>query len=93
MLIIDEIGTVSSNFLHSIENRCNVMKNVDPNSTAILGGLHAVIALGDFHQFSPIHCGSIKQTPPRNEANCYGTCSRSLQNKCASCMIANIIRC
>jgi hypothetical protein len=61
MLIINEISMVGSEFLHSIENRCKVMKNLDPNSTARFGGPQVVIALGDFPQFSPMKAKSLWQ--------------------------------
>jgi hypothetical protein len=41
---IEEIGMASSKLLHSINLISNVM-----NSTAVFGGLHVVIALGDPH--------------------------------------------
>src|SRR6267378_5587418 len=53
MLIIDEISMVSSKLMDSIDKQCKVVKNLDDSSTAVFGGLPVVIALGDFHQFSP----------------------------------------
>ena len=80
MLVIDE---VSSKLLDSIDKQCKVMKNLNSDSTAVFGGLHVVIALGDFHQFPglpyrPRLCGKSKETPLKKEARSYGTCSRML---------------
>jgi PIF1-like helicase len=54
ILIIDEVSIVSSHLMNSIDNRCKLLKNLEANSTAVFGGLPIVIALGDFHQFSPV---------------------------------------
>ena len=50
MLVIDEISMVSSKLMDFIDRECNVMKNLSSDSTAVFGGLHVVIVLGDFHQ-------------------------------------------
>src|SRR5467141_3468143 len=55
MLIIDEISMVSSKLMDSI------VKNLDDSSTAVFGGLPVVIALGDFHQFSPVRANALWQ--------------------------------
>ena len=54
MLIIDEISMVSSVMLDRINNQCTALKGLDRDSTALFGGLHVVVVLGDFHQFAPI---------------------------------------
>jgi Helitron helicase-like domain at N-terminus/PIF1-like helicase len=61
ILIIDEVSMVSSKLMDSIDKRCRIVKNLDPNSTAVFGGLHIVIVLGDFHQFSPVRARSLWQ--------------------------------
>ena len=61
MLIIDEISMVSSKLMDSIDKQCKIMKNLDSNSTAVFGGLHVVIVLGDFHQFPPIQAKALWQ--------------------------------
>jgi len=61
MLIIDEISMVSSKLMDSIDRQCNVMKNLSSDSTAVFGGLHVVIVLGDFHQFPPIQAKAFWQ--------------------------------
>ena len=62
MLIIDEISMVSSKLMDSsIDKQCNVVKNLDDSSTAVFGGLPVVIALGDFHQFSPVRANALWQ--------------------------------
>ena len=67
MLIIDEISMVSSILLNSIDSRSKVVKSLDSNSTAVFGGLHVVIFLGDFRQFSPIQARALWQ-PQRNSS-------------------------
>ena len=67
MLIIDEISMVSSILLDSIDRRSKVVKSLDSNSTAVFGGLHVVIFLGDFRQFSPIQARALWQ-PQRNSS-------------------------
>jgi hypothetical protein len=67
MLIVDEIGMVSSILLLSIDTRCKIVKNLDGNSTAFFKGLHVAIVLGDFHQFSPIQARALWQ-PQRNSS-------------------------
>jgi Helitron helicase-like domain at N-terminus/PIF1-like helicase len=62
ILIIDEISMVSSHLMNSIDNRCKLVKNLESNSTAVFGGLPIVIALGDFHQFSPVRAKALWQT-------------------------------
>ena len=61
MLVIDEISMVSSKLMDSIDQQCKVVKNLDANSTAVFGGLPVVIALGDFHQFSPVRATALWQ--------------------------------
>jgi hypothetical protein len=67
MLIVDEISMVSSKLMDSIDKQCKVMKNLDSNSTAVFGGLHVVIVLGDFHQFSPIQAKALWQQQETND--------------------------
>jgi len=67
MLIIDEISMVSSKLMDSIDKQCKVMKNLDSNSTAVFGGLHVVVVLGDFHQFSPIQAKALWQKQESND--------------------------
>jgi PIF1-like helicase len=67
MLVIDEISMVSSKLLHSINLQSNVIKNLDCNSTAVFGGLHVVIVLGDFHQFPPIQAKALWQKQESND--------------------------
>jgi hypothetical protein len=55
MLIIEEIGIVSSKLLHSINMQFNVMKDLNCDSTAVFGSLHVVIAPRGFHQFTPLY--------------------------------------
>ena len=64
---IDEISMVSSKPLHSINLQSNVIKNLDCNSTAVFGGLHVVIVLGDFHQFPPIQAKALWQKQESND--------------------------
>jgi len=59
MLIIDEISMVSSKLMDSIDKQCKLLKSLDSNSSAVFGGLHIVIVLGDFHQFSPIQAKAL----------------------------------
>jgi PIF1-like helicase len=47
--------------MDSIDQQCKVVKNLDANSTAVFGGLPVVIALGDFHQFSPVRATALWQ--------------------------------
>jgi hypothetical protein len=54
MLIIEEIGMVSSKLLHSINLQFNIMKDLDRDSRAVFD---VVIALRGFHQFAPV-CSS-----------------------------------
>jgi PIF1-like helicase len=54
MLIINEISMVGSPLMNSIDKQCTILKNQKSDSTAVFGGLHMVITLGDFHQFSPV---------------------------------------
>ena len=61
MVVIDEISMVSSKLMDSIDQQCKVVKNLDANSTAVFGGLPVVIALGDFHQFSPVRATALWQ--------------------------------
>jgi PIF1-like helicase len=42
------------------------MKSLDSNSSAVFGGLHIVIVLGDFHQFSPIQAKALWQKQETN---------------------------
>jgi hypothetical protein len=74
---IDEISMVTSGLLDSIDKQCKLLKNLDPNSTAIFGGLPMVFLLGDFHQFPPIQS---KTTTMKNGGNNYGICSRTLSS-------------
>src|SRR5579871_2826950 len=67
MLIIDEISMVSSKLMDSIDKQCKVMKNLSSDSTAVFGGLHVVIVLGDFHQFSPIQAKALWQKQESND--------------------------
>ena len=67
MLIIDEISMVSSKLMDSIDKQCKVMKNLNSNSTAVFGGLHVVIFLGDFHQFPPIQAKALWQKQESND--------------------------
>ena len=67
MLVVDEISMVSSKLLHSINLQSNVIKNLDCNSTAVFGGLHVVIVLGDFHQFPPIQAKALWQKQESND--------------------------
>jgi PIF1-like helicase len=67
MLIIDEISMVSSKLMDSIDKQCKVMKNLNSNSTAVFGGLHVVIVLGDFHQFPPIQAKALWQKQESND--------------------------
>ena len=53
-LIIDEISMVGLKLLTCIDEQCKIVKNLDSKSTAVFGGLPAVIVLGDFHQFPPV---------------------------------------
>jgi len=66
VLIIDEISMVSSKLMDSIDEQCKVMKNLSSNSTAVFGGLHVVIVLGDFHQFPPIQAKALWQKQESN---------------------------
>jgi ATP-dependent exoDNAse (exonuclease V) alpha subunit len=67
MLIIDEISMVSSKLMDSIDKQCKLMKSLDSNSSAVFGGLHIVIVLGDFHQFSPIQAKALWQKQETND--------------------------
>jgi hypothetical protein len=59
---------VSSKLMDSIDRQCNVMKNLSSDSTAVFGGLHVVIVLGDFHQFPHTGQGVVAKTrKPRQE--------------------------
>ena len=51
VLIIDEIGMVSSKLMDSIDRKCRIAKWLGGNSTAVFGGMHVVILVGDFHRF------------------------------------------
>jgi hypothetical protein len=67
MLIIDEISMVSSKLMDSIDKQCKVVKNLSSDSTAVFGGLHVVIVLGDFHQFSPVRAKAFWQKQESND--------------------------
>jgi hypothetical protein len=67
MLIIDEISMVSSKLMDSVDKQCKVMKNLNSNSTAVFGGLHVIIVLGDFHQFSPVQAKALWQKQESND--------------------------
>jgi hypothetical protein len=67
MLIIDEISMVSSKLMDTIDKQCKVMKNLNSNSTALFGGLHVVIVLGDFHQFPPVQAKALWQKQESND--------------------------
>lgn len=54
MFIIDEISMVGSKTFDEINQQCKSIKNLEPDSTAVFGGLHVVVVLGDFHQFAPV---------------------------------------
>ena len=66
MLIIDKISIVSSKLMDSIDKQCKVVKNLSSDSTAVFGGLHVVIVLGDFHQFSPVQAKAFWQKQESN---------------------------
>jgi hypothetical protein len=53
--------------MDSIDKQCNIMKNLDSNSTAAFGGLPVVIALGDFHQFLPVRARALWQKQESND--------------------------
>src|SRR5437660_7349057 len=44
-----------------------IMKNLSSNSTAVFGGLHVVIVLGDFHQFPPVQAKALWQNQGSND--------------------------
>jgi len=67
ILIVDEISMVGSRLLDSIDKQCKLLKNLDPNSTAVFGGLPIVFLLGDFHQFSPVQSKALWQTQDHND--------------------------
>jgi hypothetical protein len=58
---------VGSRLLDSIDKQCKLLKNLDPNSTAVFGGLPIVFLLGDFHQFSPVQSKALWQTQDHND--------------------------
>jgi hypothetical protein len=58
---------VGSKLMDSIDNQCKVLKNLDSNSTAVFGGLHVVLVLGDFHQFPPVQAKALWQKQESQE--------------------------
>jgi ATP-dependent exoDNAse (exonuclease V) alpha subunit len=54
IFIIDEVSMVSLEALIQLNDRCNAIWDHDRQSSTILGGLHIVIFLGDFNQFTPV---------------------------------------
>ena len=67
MLVIDEISMVSSKLMDSMDKQCKVVKNLSSNSTAVFGGLHIILVLGDFHQFSPVRAKALWQNQESND--------------------------
>jgi hypothetical protein len=63
IIIIDEISMVSLTMLSTMNQQCNKIQAVQPDSTAIFGALPIVVFMGDFHQFAPVRAQPLWQTP------------------------------
>ena len=59
-------GIDLTKLMDSVDKRCNIIKNLDSNST-VFGGLPVVIGLGDFHQFPPVQARALWQKQESND--------------------------